>query len=206
MTKHNLRSNKLSFLFNIEDIFHILGILVILFLVESIKALILGFILNVDSITVEEIIQMNTEDTSILNSIGFFQTMKWFFSIPFFEIFKALIYGYCIVVTFLHDLIYEPYPKFLPITLLSAFVTFSLAGAFEIIGANLIIVILVIILLSFVSTPVIASSSYIGSGIVQITVYSGLGAAITGAVLGFILPIVSAIIIVLSILQYFGLA
>ena len=178
-------------------------ILLILFAVRCIFGLCIGLVSEVSRCNGydELIAKIDYINPLISNSNYNYHASSWLADVSLIEIFEFGCYMYTVFIAFGYDLFHSPYPRMLPLVLIIQFVIFNAIHYSEILGSKLIwLIIFGIAIMVFgiyiggilIESPFLAAALY----------FSGAGAVISSVITTVLLPIISAVIVLSSIIDF----
>ena len=179
-------------------------ILLIIFAVRFIFGLVIGLLSEVCHMNGydELIARIDYINPLISNSLYNYHAPSWLVDVSLIEIFEFGCYMYCIVIAFGYDLFHSPYPRMLPLVLVIVFIMFNAYRFSEVLGGKLIW--LIVFGIAIVALGIYAGSLLATSPLLAVALYfSGAGAVISSIITTVLLPIISVVIIISSIIDFF---
>lgn len=190
--------------FNEDRLFKAFMILIILFSIRLIFGLCIGLVSEVNkSNGYDELIALADELNPFLtNSLVNYHAPTWLQDVSLLEIFQFGCLTYAVFIAFGFDLCHSAFPLMLPIVLCVEFVFMHAVHFSEILGANLIW--LIVFGIAVAALGIAGVGYLLGSPVLMATYFfTGAGAVISSIITGVLLPIVSAGILIGSIVDFF---
>lgn len=181
------------------------ALLLILFLVRVAFAMSFGLISEVTHSNAADALLARLDEITVFRtySTAGHSAPEWLQDVSLIETVEFLCYLYCVVVAFFFDLLHSPFPQKLPAMLGLEFLLFCSVRFFEMLGGNLIWVIVFGIVVA--ALGILGLKAILSSELLAVFWFStSIGSVIAGVISGVLLPIVCAAVLVVSILQFFA--
>ena len=178
-------------------------ILLVLFAVRCIFGLAIGLISETASMNGydELIARIDYINPLISNSQYHYEAPSWLVDVSLIEIFEFGCYMYCVVIAFGYDLFHSPYPRMLPLVIVIEFIMYNAYRLSEIVGSKLVW--LIVFGIAIVALGIYVGTTIAASPLIAATLYfTGAGAVISSIITTILLPILSVVIIISSIIDF----